>query len=84
MSYARRRAEELSIKRPKKFRVIILLWEVEPELELHRGALTSASKFIKVRKRFEREFTLYSHAISVFNFLKVKLRDYWTEVTSHK
>ena len=75
--YKRRR---LGRKKPKKFRVVILLWEVEPELKFRDGRLTSVSQFVKVRKRFEKEFDLYSHAISIFNFLHKKLREYWREV----
>lgn len=69
-------------KKPKKYRVVILLWEVEPELRFHRGELTSASHFIKVRKRFEKEFDLYSQALSIFNFLHEKLRTYWHEIVA--
>ena len=74
----------LDRKKPKKFRVVILLWEVEPELRFHRGKLTSASHFIKVRKRFEKEFDLYSQALSIFNFLHEKLRSYWWEKIGEK
>lgn len=85
MSYAKKRAEGEPIGgKPKKFRVIILLWEVEPELRFHKGELTSASHFIKIRKRFEKEFNSYSQAVSIFNFLHKKLRSYWHEVMVHR
>lgn len=80
MSYARRRAEELSTDKPKKYRVVVLMWEVDPELSTHKGVLVSGFTSIKTLRRLDRDFNEYNNAFFIFKELRDRLKEYWQSI----
>jgi len=76
-----RKHESKQKKKVKKFRIVILLWEVEPRVRLYKEQLVSEFKSIETRRRFERDFDELGKAVSVYNVLTEKLKEFWQSVT---
>lgn len=79
MSYAKRRLKE---KSSRKFRIVILLWEVEPRLNIYsKSSIVSSWKNIRTIRRFERDFDVLPKALSFYNLLTERLKEFWNRVT---